>query len=76
MSKESGKVVSEDGKKVAIYTDKDGKATKLSATCTHKGCTVGWNEDDKTWDCPCHGSRFKKDGAVLNGPADKPLPKI
>lgn len=71
-----GKVISENDQKIAVYKDKDGKVTKFSAACTHRGCTVGWNDDDKTWDCPCHGSRFQKDGAVMHGPAEKPLRRI
>lgn len=71
-----GAVVELSGKKVAVYKSTNGTMTKCSATCTHLGCTVQWNSADKSWDCPCHGSRFKKDGAVLNGPATKPLEKI
>jgi glycine/D-amino acid oxidase-like deaminating enzyme/nitrite reductase/ring-hydroxylating ferredoxin subunit len=71
-----GKVFTLDGKKAAVYKDKDGKVRIHSAVCTHLGCTIGWNSQDKTWDCPCHGSRFSPDGAVLHGPARRPLPKI
>ena len=70
----SGKVMNIHGKKAAVYKDKNGKITKLSAICTHLGCVIQFNDSEKTWDCPCHGSRFATDGHVLNGPAQKPLP--
>lgn len=72
----SGSVINENGQKVAMFKDNSGNVIKLSAVCTHLGCTVNWNQGDETWDCPCHGSRFNKDGSVLNGPATQPLPKI
>jgi len=57
-------------KKVAVYRDAGGALCELSAVCTHLGCVVAWNDKEKSWDCPCHGSRFDaKDGHVLNGPA-------
>ncbi len=55
--------------KVAVYRDERGDLHERSATCTHLGCVVGWNDAEKTWDCPCHGSRFDKFGRVMNGPA-------
>lgn len=58
-----------DGRNVAGYRDAEGKLHAVSAVCTHMGCLVGWNENDRTWDCPCHGSRFALDGEVLHGPA-------
>ncbi len=58
---------------LAVYRDNDGRFHELSAACTHLGCVVGWNDVEKSWDCPCHGSRFAPDGVVLNGPAAKPL---
>jgi len=57
----------------AVYRDQDGVFHELSAACTHLGCVVQWNGVEKSWDCPCHGSRFSPDGTVLNGPAAKPL---
>jgi Rieske Fe-S protein len=48
----------------------------FSAACPHLGCVVQWNADEKTFDCPCHGSRFSKEGVVLNGPAISGLKKI
>jgi 3-phenylpropionate/trans-cinnamate dioxygenase ferredoxin reductase subunit len=68
-----GAVVDVDGKKVAVYRNEEGRTWMLDARCTHMGCTVGWNPGDETWDCPCHGSRFHHDGAVLQGPAARPL---
>jgi glycine/D-amino acid oxidase-like deaminating enzyme/nitrite reductase/ring-hydroxylating ferredoxin subunit len=62
-----------DGDNVAGYRDPEGKLHAVSAACTHMGCIVGWNENDRSWDCPCHGSRFALDGEVIHGPAVKPL---
>jgi Rieske Fe-S protein len=70
-----GKVIDQNGEKIAIYKDGSGKITTLSAVCTHMGCTVDWNNKEKTWDCPCHGSRYDKEGKVFNGPALKDLAK-
>lgn len=68
-----GKVLKLDGKKVAACRDDDGNVTLRSPVCTHLGCIVRWNNADKSWDCPCHGSRFSPDGKVLSGPAESPL---
>jgi len=68
-----GKVIEHRGSKVAAYRDPDGTLTVRSATCTHMGCLVAWNAGDGTWDCPCHGSRFSPEGAVISGPAESPL---
>jgi len=71
---DTGAIIEIDGKKVAAYKDANGQVTKHSAICTHLGCVVGWNGAEKTWDCPCHGSRFSTHGKVINGPAVKDLP--
>jgi nucleotide-binding universal stress UspA family protein/nitrite reductase/ring-hydroxylating ferredoxin subunit len=71
-----GAVVKDDGETVAAYRDADGAVHLLSARCTHMGCTVGWNGDDRTWDCPCHGSRYGLTGNVIRGPAADALAPI
>ena len=60
-------------KQYAVYRDDEGQLHALSARCTHLGCIVGWNNADRAWECPCHGSRFATDGSVVQGPANKPL---
>ena len=69
----AGTVVELDGELTAVYTDPAGKIQAVSAVCTHLGCTVGFNAEDVSWDCPCHGSRFATDGTVIQGPATKDL---
>jgi len=59
----------------AIYRDESGTLHAVSAVCTHLGCIVNWNPAEKTWDCPCHGSRFGYDGGVIQGPAVQDLQK-
>jgi len=73
IGKNEGKVLKLNGQKMAVYRDGKGRVTKRSAVCTHMGCIVRWNAAEKTWDCPCHGSRFQPDGAVFSGPAETPL---
>jgi Rieske Fe-S protein len=68
-----GGIVSSEGKKVAGYRDDDGRLHAVSTRCTHLGCQVAWNAAERSWDCPCHGSRFTPDGEILNGPATTPL---
>ena len=70
-----GKILELNGERVAASRDDDGKVTLLSPICTHMGCVVDWNDAERTWDCPCHGSRFKPNGEVLAGPAESPLEK-
>jgi len=68
-----GAIIDINGKKVAAYKNEAGELIKLSPVCTHLGCIVGWNNTDKTWDCPCHGSRYTKEGKVMNWPAQRDL---
>ncbi|MEX2176499.1 MAG: FAD-dependent oxidoreductase [Pirellulaceae bacterium] len=71
----SGAVLREGLSKVAVFRDNNGSLHRCSAVCTHLGCIVHWNDAEKTWDCPCHGSRFDPLGAVISGPANAPLQK-
>jgi glycine/D-amino acid oxidase-like deaminating enzyme/nitrite reductase/ring-hydroxylating ferredoxin subunit len=68
-----GAVLSVDGKKLAVYRNGEGQLSAVSPVCTHLGCFVHWNTAERSWDCPCHGSRFDPMGRVLNGPATTPL---
>ncbi|HEY6644840.1 FAD-dependent oxidoreductase [Povalibacter sp.] len=74
--KGEGRIVNHAGRKVAAYRDAHGAVTLLSNQCTHLRCLVHWNRADSTWDCPCHGSRFRPTGEVLSGPAESPLEKL
>jgi nitrite reductase/ring-hydroxylating ferredoxin subunit len=65
----SGAVVRRGTHRIAVYRDDDGALHERSAKCTHLGCVVRWNSAERSWDCPCHGSRFDAFGKVLNGPA-------
>lgn len=71
-----GKIIKVEGKKIAAYRDDSGALHCVSPVCTHMKCDVAWNPAEKTWDCPCHGSRFTVDGEVLNGPARDPLERL
>ncbi|TFW31309.1 FAD-dependent oxidoreductase [Massilia horti] len=62
-----------DGKPVAAWRDDQGRLFLVAAKCTHLGCKLRWNEAETSWDCPCHGSRFRPDGQVIEGPALAPL---
>lgn len=64
-----GRTVEIGGEKIGAYMDEDGKIYLVDTTCTHLGCELKWNSAEKTWDCPCHGSRFDFKGNILDGPA-------
>jgi glycine/D-amino acid oxidase-like deaminating enzyme/nitrite reductase/ring-hydroxylating ferredoxin subunit len=68
-----GAIVREGARLVATHRRDDGSLGRVSARCTHLGCIVAWNAFERSWDCPCHGSRFDADGQVLEGPAVHPL---
>jgi glycine/D-amino acid oxidase-like deaminating enzyme/nitrite reductase/ring-hydroxylating ferredoxin subunit len=68
-----GAVIRKGSSKLAVSRDDTGKLHQCSAVCTHLGCIVSWNSAERTWDCPCHGSRFTNNGKLLNGPALEPL---
>lgn len=69
----AGAVMRDGMKKIAVYRDRDGTVHARSAVCPHMGCVVAWNSAERTWDCPCHGSRFDRYGAVITGPANVDL---
>lgn len=68
-----GKIIEFEGEKLGAYRDETDELHFVEVECTHLGCLVKWNNDEKSWDCPCHGSRFNHKGEVLNGPANVPL---
>ena len=72
----SGAIIRRGAQKYAVSRSAQGKVTCVSAVCTHLGCIVGWNPAATTWDCPCHGSRFRPDGSVIHGPASRPLDPV
>lgn len=76
LGNDEGAVVTVNGKRAGAYRDVDGKLHIVDTTCTHLGCELKWNDGDRTWDCPCHASRFSSKGDVLEGPAEMPLEKI
>ena len=76
LEKDEGSVVNVNGKRAGAYRDSEGKIYVVDTTCTHLGCEVEWNSGDRTWDCPCHGSRFSIAGDVIEGPAETSLEKI
>ena len=68
-----GGIVEYEGQKVGVYKNEEGEAFLVSPLCTHLGCQLEWNPDERTWDCPCHGSRFGYDGHVIEPPASQPV---
>lgn len=73
---DEGKIVRVDGQKLAAYKDEQGTVTFVKPACTHMGCDVAFNQAERSWDCPCHGSRFSYRGDVIEGPATEPLEQV
>jgi glycine/D-amino acid oxidase-like deaminating enzyme/nitrite reductase/ring-hydroxylating ferredoxin subunit len=73
LARGEGAIVTSNSERIAAYRDDQGNVHAVSPACTHLGCYVQWNSAEKSWDCPCHGSRFDCDGHVLQGPAVRPL---
>ncbi|KHF37646.1 Cytochrome b6-f complex iron-sulfur subunit [Paenibacillus sp. P1XP2] len=71
-----GGVISYDGRRAGGYRDDEGNLYIVDTTCSHMGCEVEWNDGERSWDCPCHGSRYTYEGEVIEGPATKPLDKL
>jgi len=67
------KVVKIKGERIGAYKDEEGKIHLVNTTCPHMGCELNWNSAEKSWDCPCHGSRFTYTGEIIEGPAVEPL---
>jgi glycine/D-amino acid oxidase-like deaminating enzyme/nitrite reductase/ring-hydroxylating ferredoxin subunit len=76
IARDSGAIIRNGLEKIAVYKDEAGAVHACSATCPHLGCIVQWNPGEKTWDCPCHGSRFDAKGHVINGPANRDLASV
>lgn len=76
LANDEGAIISIKGERKGAYKDENGKLHIVDTTCTHIGCEVEWNNGERTWDCPCHGSRFSYEGEVIEGPAEKPLQKF
>lgn len=76
LPKDSAALIRINGKRSGVYRDPNDKLHAVDTTCTHLGCEVNWNDGERTWDCPCHGSRFSYTGEVIEGPAKKPLKSI
>ncbi|WP_036745493.1 FAD-dependent oxidoreductase [Paenibacillus sp. UNC451MF] len=76
LTPDEGAVVQVNGKRAGAYRDSSGKLFLVDTTCTHMGCEVEWNDAERTWDCPCHGSRYSFKGDVIEGPAKKALAQL
>ncbi len=73
LPKGHGGVVELNGEKCGVYKDENGEIFVVSICCPHLGCQLEWNPDEKSWDCPCHGSRFDYRGRLLDEPAQQDI---
>ncbi|WP_312573325.1 (2Fe-2S)-binding protein, partial [Clostridium sp.] len=73
VGKGEGKVVEYDGRKIGVYKDEQGNYYGVEIICPHMQCELQWNNSEKSWDCPCHASRFTIKGEIIEGPTVKPL---
>jgi glycine/D-amino acid oxidase-like deaminating enzyme/nitrite reductase/ring-hydroxylating ferredoxin subunit len=71
-----GRIIKYEGEKIAIYKDEQGVHHVISPTCNHLGCSIAWNSAERSWDCPCHGSRYNPDGEMITGPATRDQEKL
>lgn len=76
LAKGDGQVIRMDGRSIALHRDEQGHLHAVDPACSHIKCTVAWNGAERSWDCPCHGSRFSPDGDVLTAPSRKPLQRV
>ena len=72
----TGAILGKGLKRYAVYRDEENSLHAFSAVCPHMGCVVQWNAEERSFDCPCHGSRFTKEGVVINGPATANLERV
>lgn len=76
LQNDEGAVVTVNGKRAGAYKNEQGELFIVDTTCTHMGCELNWNSGERSWDCPCHGSRFSYEGSVMEGPAETPLKRL
>lgn len=76
IKKEEGKIIELENTKLGIYRDENGKYFAIRPICSHLGCELNWNPNEKTWDCPCHGSRFSYTGKSLYSPSIDDIPLL
>lgn len=76
LKNDEGATVMVNGERAGAYRDENGQLHLVDTTCTHMGCELEWNNGERSWDCPCHASRFSYTGEVMEGPAEIPLKRL